>query len=398
VKTTVRRRLELVLAILFVAAVVAAGAMWLQQRSANQGTAARQDKTRLSVAVAPVKRADLDETLTVAAEFRPFQEVNVYAKVAGYVKQMRVDVGTKVQAGDVLAILEIPELQDDLQRAYAAVERANQEVARAKAAYDEAHLTYQRLAEVLKQQPNLVAQQEIDQSRARDEASKAAWDAAQSAVREAVATRAKYVTLLGYSKITAPFDGVVTKRLADTGSLVGAGTSTSGQALVRLSQLDPLRLVLPVPESAVPKVRGGAEVEVAVNATGERIAGRVARISGEVAMDTRTMHVEVDVPNAQLKLAPGMYASATLVQESRQGVLSVPLEAVPNRKGQAALVYVLGKDNSLEERSLTLGLETPDRIEVKSGAAENELVVIGGRGYQPGQLVEPKMLAEKASR
>lgn len=396
--TTTRRRLELVLVTLLVIAVVAAGAMWLRQRSASQATAAKEEKARPSVAVAPVKRMNLDETLTVAAEFRPFQEVNVYAKVAGYVKQMRVDVGDKVKAGDVLAVLEIPELEDELRRAYAAVERANQEVARAKANYDDAHLTYQRLAEVIKEQPNLVAQQEIDQSRAKDDAAKAGWDAAQSAVREAVATRARYITLLGYSKITAPFTGVITKRFADTGSLVGAGTSSNGQGLVRLSQLDPLRLVLPVPESAVPRLRDGASVEVLVNATQERIAGQVARISGEVAMDTRTMHVEVDVPNKQLKLAPGMYASATLVQESRQGVLSVPVEAVPNRKGQAALVYVLGKDNRLEERSLTLGLETPEHIEVKSGAGENELVVVGGRGYQPGQLVEPKLLAEKATR
>jgi RND family efflux transporter MFP subunit len=252
--------------------------------------------------------------------------------------------------------------------------------------------------ELIKEQPNLIAQQEIDQSRAKDDATKAGWDAAQSAVREAVATRARYITLLGYSKITAPFTGVITKRFADTGSLVGAGTSNSGQALVRLSQLDPLRLVLPVPESAVPRVREGASVEVLVSATQEKITGQVARASGEVAMDTRTMHVEVDVPNPQLKLAPGMYASATLVQETRQGVLSIPVEAVSNRKGQAALVYVLNKDNRLEERSLALGLETPDRIEVLSGAAEHELVVVGGQGYQPGQLVEPRMLAERDSR
>jgi RND family efflux transporter MFP subunit len=371
---------------------------WSRQRSAEHASAAKPEEPRLPVAVVPVKRGNLDETLTLAAEFRPFQEVNVYARVAGYVRQMRVDVGDRVKAGDVLAVLEIPELQDDLRRADAAVERATQEVARAKAAYDDAHLTYQRLAEVVKQQPTLIAQQEIDQARAKDEAGKAAWDAAQSAVREAVANRAKYTTLLGYSKITAPFTGVITKRFADTGSLVGAGTSSNGQALVRLSQLDPLRLVLPVPESAVPKIREGAAVQVLAQATQERIAGQVARVSGEVALVTRTMHVEVDVPNKQLTLAPGMYASATLVQDSRKAVLSIPVEAVPNRKGDAALVYVLSKDNRLEERSITLGLETPNEVEVRSGAAENELVVIGGRGYQPGQLVEPRTLAEKATQ
>jgi len=168
--------------------------------------------------------------------------------------------------------------------------------------------------------------------------------------------------------------------------------------LVRLSQLDPLRLVLPVPESAVPKIHEGAAVEVLVQATQQKIAGRLSRVSGEVATDTRTMHVEVDVPNQSLALAPGMYASAVLVKESRPGVLSVPIEAVPDRNNGTSRVFVLGKDRRLQARNLTLGLETPDRVEVTSGLAENELVVVGGRGYQPGQLIEPKMMARREAQ
>jgi RND family efflux transporter MFP subunit len=375
----------------------AASATWSRQRSAARAAVAQPDKAGVPVAVVKARRATLDDTLTLAAEFKPFQEVNVYARVTGYVKEMRVDVGDRVKAGDVLALLEIPELQDDLQHAVAALERAHQEVVRAKAAYDDAHLTYQRLSEVIKQQPNLIAQQEIDQARAKDEAGKAAWDAAQSAVREASASRAKYSTLLGYARIMAPFGGVITRRFADTGSLVGAGTSSSGQALVRLSQLDPLRLVLPVPESAVPKIHEGAAVDVLVQATQAQIAGRLARTSGEVATDTRTMHVEVDVPNKSLALAPGMYASAVLVKESHADVLSLPIDALPDRKDGVARVYVLNKDHRLEERTLTLGLETPDQVEVTSGLAENELVVAGRRGYQAGQLVEPRLLGERGA-
>jgi len=351
------------------------------------------------VGVMPVMRADLSEELALSAEFRPFQEVNVYAKVNGYVRQMKVDVGQRVKAGDVLAILEVPELQDELQRATAAVERANQDVARTKASYDDAHLTYTRLSEVVKQQPNLVAQQDIDEAHARDETAKASWVAAQSAVREAIAGRAKYTTMIAYSRITAPFAGVITKRYADTGSLVGAGTASSSQALVRLSQLDPLRLVLPVPESAVPRVRDGAAVEVQVQATKETITAKVSRASGEVATSTRTMHVEVDVPNPDLRLAPGMYATATLVQESRKNTLAIPIEAAPSRKGDAATVYVLNRDHKIEERQIKVGLETPTQLEVKSGVEENELVLIGGRGqYQPGQMAAPKLLANGAAR
>ena len=396
------RRLRLVLVVVLGGLVLAVtGALYSQHSptKAAQATGNAAAEGVPLVAVVSVTRADLSDTLSLAAEFRPFQEVDLYARVPGYVRQMKVDVGAQVKAGQVLAVLEIPELEDDLRRASAAVERANQEVARARAGYDDAHLTYQRFSEVLKEQPNLVAQQEIDQARAKDETFKAAHDAAQSAVREAVANRARYATMITYSKIIAPFDGVVTKRYADTGSLVGAGTASSSQALIRLAQLDPLRLVLPVPESAVPKVHDGASVEVQVQATKETIAARVTRVSGEVAADTRTMHVEVDVPNPRLRLAPGMYATAALVQDSRKQTLSLPVEAAPARKGNTAVVYVLNKQNTIEQRNITVGLETANQIEVLSGLQENELVLLGGRGqYQPGQVVQPKLIAPRIAQ
>lgn len=404
------KSLKRALALLIVIACLAGGALagWLRiahgdhgksmQRPAEGAAGNTASGSRPAAAVMPVRRADLEDRLTLSAEFRPFQEVNLFARVAGYVREMRVDVGSRVKAGDVLAVLEIPDLRDDLQHAAAAVERANGEVARARAAYDEAHLTYTRMAQVVKEQPNLVAQQEIDQARARDEASHAAWQAAQSAVREAQAQRSKFATLTQYARIAAPFDGVVTRRLADTGSLVGAGTSSNGQAIVRLSQLDPLRLVLPVPESAVPRLRNDMPVEVLVQSTGQKIIGRVARASGEVATDTRTMHVEVDVPNRALTLAPGMYATAALVRDSRTNVLTVPIEAVPDRHDASAVVLVADKDDRLAERRITLGLETATQVEVKSGLDEGDRVVVGGRALRAGQLVEPKMLAEKAAR
>lgn len=346
-----------------------------------------------SAAVSPVERADLMDTLEISAEFRPFQEVNVYARAPGYVRQMHVDIGARLKAGDVIALLEIPELEDDVRRAAAAVDRAQQEVARAQASFDDAHVTYSRLAEVLKQQPNLVAEQEVDQARARDSAARASLDAARSAVREAEAARTKFATLAGYSRITAPFPGVVTKRFADTGSLVGAGTSSASQALVRLSQLDPLRLILPVPESAVPRIHPGAPVEVRVQATGEALQAQVARLSGEVSTDTRTMHVEVDVPNPALAFAPGMVTSATLVLDRRPQVLSIPIEAVPDRKGHAASAYVLDDRHRVERRDLTLGLETATRIEVVAGLREGDLVVLGGAAkFRPGEEVTPKMV------
>jgi RND family efflux transporter MFP subunit len=349
-------------------------------------------------AVAPVTRADLWNAFVLAAEFRPFQEVNVYARTAGYVRQMKVDVGDRVKAGDVLAVLEIPELEDDVRRALAGVERAKQEVERARANYRDAHLTYGRLAEVIRLQPNLVAGQEVDQAQARDDAAKASLDAVQSAVREAEANHEKLSTMASYARITAPFPGVVTRRYADTGSLVGAGTNSSSQALVHLSQLDPLRLVLPVPESAVPKVHPGAPVDVMVQSTRETLKASVTRVSGQVSTDTRTMPVEVDVPNAALTLAPGMYASASLVLDRREQVLSIPIEAAPDRKGRSASVYVVDGRHRIEKREVTVGLETATRIEVIAGLREGELVLLGGRGqFQVGQAVDPRTVPDPRS-
>src|SRR5581483_10749566 len=352
---------------LAIVSVLCGAGVIVWQRSTQAGAthahaAAGQDAPPAPAPVVTVGRGNVEDKLALSAEFRPFQEINLYARVAGYVREMRVDVGSRVKAGQVIAVLEIPELHDDLQQASAAVERAQGEVQRAKALYDEAHLTYQRLAEVVKEQPNLVAQQEIDQARAREESSRAAWQAAQSHVREAAAGHAKYSTLVRYSQILAPFDGIVTRRLADTGALVGAGTSSNGQAIVRLSQVDPLRLVLPVPESAVPRLHLDMPVDVLVQATGQKITGHVARLSGEVSTDTRTMRVEVDVPNKTFELAPGTYASAQLVQDSRKGVLTIPVEAVPERKDGTATVLIVDKDNRLQQRTVVLGLETPTLV------------------------------------
>jgi len=379
--------------------IIAAIAVILSQQGAS--TVASINAKALVDTVPPVPvlavdRRDLANTLTMAAEFRPFQEISIHAKIMGYVRQIKVDVGDRVKAGDIVAYLEIPEIEEDLRRATAAVERARQDVIRANAAYKDAHLSYIRLSEVLKVQPNLVAEQEIDQSRSRDEALRASWAAAQAAADEALSNQARFRDTISYSKITAPFPGVVTRRFADTGSLVGAGTSSGNQPLIQLSQLDPLRLVLPVPESAVSGIHLGDPVEVMVQSSKQSMSATVTRISGKVTTETRTMRVEVDVPNTQLALAPGMYASATLIRESHKNVLTVPVEAIQDRKDLTANVLVLNSQRRIEERKVTLGMETPTRLEIQSGLNEGELVIVGGQGrFRSGQQGEPKLLGQK---
>ena len=182
-----------------------------------------------TVAVAKATRQDMSNQMVLTAEFRPFQEVDVMAKVAGYVKEIKVDVGDRVQQGQLLAVLEVPEMADDIARGKASVDRSQAEVGRARdelqraeSSHQIAHLSYSRIADVAKQRAGLVAQQEVDDAHSKDlvaeaqvAASKSALAAAEEQVRVATAELKRVQTMMEYTKVIAPFTGVVTKRYAD---------------------------------------------------------------------------------------------------------------------------------------------------------------------------------------
>jgi RND family efflux transporter MFP subunit len=201
-------------------------------------------------------------------------------------------------------------------------------------------------------------------------------------------------TLFAYARITAPFTGVITKRYADTGAMIQAGTASQTQAmpLVRLSQNDLLRLVIPVPESAVPKVHLGSAVEVRVPSLGKNFPGIVARFADRVDTETRTMHTEVDVPNPRLELVPGMYSYISIALDRKPNALAVPVQAVI-RTNDKVTVYVVGPGNKLEERAVQVGIETADQVEILSGLQPNDLVVVGSRAQlRSGQAIQPKIV------
>jgi RND family efflux transporter MFP subunit len=379
-----------------------------------------------TVAVAKATTENLTHDLVMTAEFRPFQEVDVMAKVAGYIKQINVDVGDRVQENQLLATLEIPEMGDDLRRADASVERsqadvqhAKDELQRSEAARNIAQLSFDRLTEVSKKRPGLVAQQEIDDAQSKYLVADAQVSAANSALASAGqqvsvnnADVAKVKTLIDYTRVTAPFTGVITKRYADKGSMIQAGTASQTQAMpvVRLSENSKLRLILPVPESAVSTVHIGQQVEVRVPTLNRSFPGKVARFSDKLALATRTMDTEVDVPNPGLILIPGMYAEVDLSLARRTGVLAIPVTAVDADNDNAAAqrahgsstsgqVMVVTPNNRVEVRKIALGLETANRVEVLSGLNEGDMVVIGGRAaLQPGQEVRPKVTTMVAAK
>ena len=327
----------------------------------------------------------------------------MYAKEAGYVKNLYVDYGARVKAGQLIATLEIPELEAQLHEDEAEIKnsadvvtRSQHELKRYQAQYNVLHLEYSRLNDVFKSQPGIVAQQEVDEAQGKDlaassqvDAGQAAFEAAQSSLNVAKAKLFHDQTLYDYAKITAPFAGVVTERYANLGTLVQAGTSSSTQAMpiVKLSEDDRFRLVMPVPESYVRYIRIGEPVDVRVPSLGKTFPGKVARFSVDVKESTRTMHTEVDVENPKRLLVPGSYAEADLTLEQKNGVPAVPLQAL-NHEGDKTTVFVVDASGKIEDRPVTLGLQTENSAEVLSGLSEGEQVVVSDRsGLKSGESV-----------
>ena len=319
------------------------------------------------VAVVKVKRADLARRVEFTAELMPYQDVNLYSKVAGYLRTISVDIGDRVKAGQVLATLDLPEQEADL--------------ARAKAVYEKAKLNYDQLRAVGEKTPGLVAAEEIENAHMDDEAAKANVEHAQ--------------VLVNYNKIVAPFDGVITKRYVHPGALIQAGVSSSTQAMpvVSLTETSRLRLDFPVPETEVSKVTPGTPATIRIDATGQIIHSAIARTAGKLDDATRTMLAEIDVYNPSQQLTPGMYAEATIDLDAKKAVIVAPAQALAGK--DKSTVWVVNDAHTLEKRAVKLGLESPESVEISSGLKEGELVVFGNfSGLTAGEKVMPKLMQE----
>jgi len=376
----------------------------------NVGAEKSEEASLRPVAIALAEIIPISNTITLSGEFRPFQEVDVHAKVAGYIRKIYVDVGDHVKTGQTLAILEVPELDAQLQGADAAIRRSKDAVRRVKGDLDRAesmhhatHLDYARLKQASDARPGLIAEQELDNAMAKDKEGEAQISADEAALSEAqnqldvsFAEQRQLSAMSDYARIVAPFNGVITKRGADTGALVQAGTSSNAQALpvVSVAQTDLFRLTLPVPESAVPMIRLGTTVTVHVQALNRDFEGKVARFADAVNQETRTMHTEVDVHNTDGSIIEGMYAEVELTLAKKVNALGVPIQAV-NRNGSEATVLTVNSQDRIEEHAVRLGIEGVNQVEIISGLNPKDRVVIGSRSdFRPGDHVNPKAVAE----
>jgi RND family efflux transporter MFP subunit len=366
-----------------------------------------------TAAVAMVTRGPLSNKLSLAGQFQPYQEIDVHAKVSGYVQHIYVDIGDRVRAGQTLAVLEIPELDAQLKGTQAEVlhskdevVRAENDVIRAESDHAALHAAYERLRQAAAARPGLIAEQELDDSQSKDlataaqvDAAKAALSAAKQQTAVADADRMRVGALAAYANVTAPLTGVITWRYADTGALIQAGTASNTQSmpLVKLAQSDVLRLRLPVPESAVAYIHTGAPVQVEVKAIGRTFSGNVVRFTRSVSLDTRTMETEIDVNNADLSLTPGMYADTTIELEHKEDALSVPVQAVVQDANEHYVLVVDDQDR-VRKRQVELGEQTSNAAEILRGLSEKERVIVGGQSnYQVGEVVKPRLEPDSAA-
>lgn len=372
----------------------------------NKG--ARSEATAATVPsaeVATAQRGDIAHTLSVAGQFQAYQVVDIHPKVTGFMVKINVDIGDRVRKGETLAVLEIPELKAQLmgsksgmQQAKDNLLRTQQEIAQAEAVHAALHADYERLLETSKAQPGLIARQELDDAQSKDlssasqvDAAKAAASAAEQNTAVAQADEDRVQALENYTNVTAPLDGVIVWRYADTGALIQSGTNSNEQdiPIVRLSENGLLRLRLPIPEDEVRYIHVGDPVQVQVAAIGRSFTGKVVRFTRQVNFETRTMETEVDVENKDLSIDPGMYANAELQLAQAHDVTTIPVEALVLNGGRET-VYALDTGNRVHIRNVEVGLQGTKLVEIKSGLQPGERVILGGQHkYTEGEIVSP---------
>lgn len=380
----------------------------------SPGTSDRASAETMPTAkVAAAQRGDISHVLTLAGQFQPYQVVDVHPKVSGYMSHINVDIGDIVHQGQTLAVLEVPELKAELQQTGFQLQQSKQEIARAQHEINRAEATHAalhaasvRLQQAAAGRPGLIAQQELDDAQAKDlsaeaqvDVAKAAMAAAQEHAGAAQADNQRVEALHNYTNVTAPLDGVIIWRYADTGALIQGGTNSNSQDLpiVRISQSNLLRLRIPVPEDDVKYVHQGDQLQVRVDAIGRSFTGKIVRFTRDVNFETRTMETEVDVDNNNLSIAPGMYANTLLQLAHVTNVITIPVEALV-LNGQQQTVYVLDGNNRIHIRNVSVGIEGNKLAEITSGLNPGDKIVIGGQQkYQEGEEVSPMMSSAPAS-
>lgn len=383
-----RRRLWIAAAVLLVVGGFVAG--YLPRRMARARLAAATPSAPVAPRVAVVKAAAVDagRTLTLPAGLVANQQTLVYARASGYVNRWLVDIGDRVKKGQLLLQLDTPELDKQLAQARASLSQTIAALAQAQSNRDLADITARREANLFAKM--LISAQENDQAQTQADVWKANVNAAKANVAAQRANVGQLEQLVSFGKVYAPYDGTITRRLVDVGTLVNAGAGTNAAALFEIASTDPMQAYVDVPQVFAPSVRVGSEARIAVrNFRGRVFTGKVTRTAGALDPASRTLRTEVDLPNPKGELFAGMYVDVSLDVAVTHQVVRVPSSAIiaDSRGVHVAVVDGSGKVHLV---TVTTGLDNGTTIEVVAGLSGGEQVMTAPPGgVTDGMQVQP---------
>jgi len=305
---------------------------------------------------------EINRSITLPAEIKAYQQATLYAKVAGYLKTITVDKGDEVKAGALLAEIEVPELLAELSKYKAEVEVAE--------------IDYKRVNEAQKKAPDLVVPQTVDGAKGKLDVAKANLE--------------RTATMLGFARITAPFPGVVTRRLVDPGAFIPAATSGSAAqnaALLTLMDFNRVRVQVAVPEPEVPFIKNGLPVKVKVEELpGRTFEGAVSRYAGALDEGTKTMLSEIEIPNPKRELRPGMFATVEMVVEQKSDALLVPVEVLVVEKVKSSVFTIA--DGKTKKIPVKTGFNDGVSVQILDGLGpDRPVILVGKQTLNDGQPV-----------
>ncbi len=428
------------------ALAVALGGLWLGKRQVSASTAdapkspttagSTVSGTPRSVEVTSPKRQDMSRRLDVPATMEAYEQADLYAKASGYISQVRVDIGESVKGGDVLAVIDVPEMVKELAEAqslHSAVvagvataeakvvqatkmlEMARSMLVRAQAELTLKKTTLQRRKELF--DGKAITQEQLDEAQNQHDiaqadvgiaeakiaaaeadvaSAQASHVAAEANVAVAQARIEKTQTLMQYAQIVAPFDGIVTRRLLDRGALVQSATTSRTTPLFTVQRIDKLRIFIDVPESDIAFVRPGCTAKVKpYGIEGIEIVGTIARAASSLKPDTRTMRTEIDLDNGDGRLMHGMYAQVVVELDERAGALTVPASSLLT-EGKETFVYTV-VDNRAVRSPVRIGLDDGVRVQITDGLTDSSVVVVTGKGLiSDGSMLRPVPMDDRS--
>jgi RND family efflux transporter MFP subunit len=357
-----------------------------EQANELQADAAAAENAPVLVNIAKPVRAAETVQITIPGTLRPWQEVSIYARTAGYLKKFYVDISNQVEAGQLLAEIDTPEVNQELRQSQAALLQTKAAVTKATADRDLAKVTWGRYQQLTA--PNYVSQQEADEKQAALHVAESALESAQANVTAAEANVQRLTEMQSFQKVYAPFAGVITGRGYDVGSLIIANpTATDVKPMYKIAENDVLRAFVNVPQSASLQITKGMDVKVTVRERpGRSFAGKVMGTTNYLDPANRSLLTEVKVtnvrePGGEFALLPGMYVQVSFEVKRTTPPLVVPGPAVVN-DAQGTQVAVVRGDGTAHFQKVTLGQDFGKEVEIVEGLTGDEQVITN-----PGERV-----------